>query len=96
MVANEDLPWARRDHALFIGYAPAENPRYAVAVVVEHGGGGSVAAAPIARDAILSALAGGVPPLSAYPESQRGRIESLLNALPLRQAGTGAALGDRA
>lgn len=95
VVANEDLPWNRRDHALFVGYAPADNPRYAVAVVVEHGGGGSVAAAPIARDAILSALSGGVPPLSAYPESQRGRIESLLKALPLRQAGTGSAEKDR-
>jgi len=50
---NEDLPWRRRDHALFIGYAPAENPRYAVAVVVEHGGSGSEAAAPIARDVLM-------------------------------------------
>lgn len=96
VVANEDLPWNRRDHALFVGYAPADKPRYAVAVVVEHGGGGSVAAAPIARDAILSALAGGVPPLTAYPESQRGRMETLLNALPLREAGKTAATGGRA
>lgn len=50
VVRNEDLPWHRRDHALFVGYAPADNPRYAVAVVVEHGGGGSKAAAPIAKD----------------------------------------------
>ena len=47
---NEDLPWERRDHALFIGFAPVQAPRYATAVVVEHGGGGSKAAAPIARD----------------------------------------------
>ena len=47
---NEDLPWHRRDHALFVGYAPADAPKYAVAVVVEHGGGGSKAAAPIAKD----------------------------------------------
>ncbi len=47
---NEDLPWERRDHALFIGFAPVQAPRYATAVVVEHGGGGSRAAAPIARD----------------------------------------------
>ncbi|MGQ0609830.1 MAG: penicillin-binding protein 2 [Paracoccaceae bacterium] len=96
VVANEDLPWSRRDHALFVGYAPADKPRYAVAVVVEHGGGGSVAAAPIARDAILSALAGGVPPLTAYPESQRGRMETLLNALPLREAGKVTSTGGRA
>lgn len=52
---NEDLPWERRDHALFVGYAPVHAPRYAVAVVVEHGGGGSKAAAPIARDMLLAA-----------------------------------------
>ena len=50
---NEDLPWERRDHALFVGYAPYESPRYAVAVVVEHGGGGSKAAAPIAKDILM-------------------------------------------
>ncbi|MEM0988445.1 MAG: penicillin-binding protein 2 [Pseudomonadota bacterium] len=53
VVRNEDLPWNRRDHALFVGYAPADAPRYAVAVVVEHGGGGSRAAAPIARDVMV-------------------------------------------
>lgn len=47
---NEDRPWKHRDHALFIGYAPAADPRYAVAVVIEHGGGGSSAAAPVASD----------------------------------------------
>ncbi|MDP6817574.1 MAG: penicillin-binding protein 2 [Alphaproteobacteria bacterium] len=47
---NEDREWKDRDHALFVGYAPVDSPRYAVSVVVEHGGGGSKAAAPIARD----------------------------------------------
>jgi len=47
---NEDLPWRLRDHALFVGYGPVENPRYSVAVVVEHGGGGSRAAGPRARE----------------------------------------------
>lgn len=46
---NADLPWARRDHALFVAYGPIEAPKYACAVIVEHGGGGSVAAAPRAR-----------------------------------------------
>ncbi|MBK3776350.1 penicillin-binding protein 2 [Azospirillum sp. YIM DDC1] len=50
---NEDLPWRERDHALFISYAPVSSPRYACAVFVEHGGGGSTAAAPIARDILL-------------------------------------------
>jgi len=51
---NEDLPWKERDHALFVGYAPLSAPRYAVAVVVEHGGGGAAKAAPIARDILLT------------------------------------------
>lgn len=80
---NEDLPWERRDHALFVGYAPYDNPRYAISVVVEHGGGGSTAAAPIARDVMLAAQFDGVPPLSAYPSSQRGRIRSRLDELQL-------------
>lgn len=76
VVRNADLPWERRDHALFVDFAPAENPKYAVAVVVEHGGGGSIAAAPIARDITLQALYNGVPPLDAYPSKDRGRIRS--------------------
>jgi penicillin-binding protein 2 len=67
---NEDLPWHRRDHALFVGYAPYETPRYAVSVVVEHGGGGSAAAAPVARDILMRVLYGAEPPLSAYPPGQ--------------------------
>jgi len=85
VVSNDQLPWNRRDHALFVGYAPADNPRYAVSVVVEHGGGGSAVAAPIARDALLRALYGEIPPLTAYPADQRGRMETLLKELPLRR-----------
>ncbi|WP_377511712.1 penicillin-binding protein 2 [Octadecabacter sp. R77987] len=81
---NEDLPWERRDHALFVSFAPFENPKYAVAVVVEHGGGGSVAAAPIARDIMLQALYDGTPPLSAYPSSARGRIAEQHRTFQLR------------
>ena len=89
VISNDDLPWNRRDHALFVGYAPADAPRYAIAVVVEHGGGGSTAAAPIARDIILRAMSDGLPSLEAYPSSQRGRIESMLKELPLRDPVTG-------
>ncbi|MEO1734316.1 MAG: penicillin-binding protein 2, partial [Pseudomonadota bacterium] len=67
VIRNEDLPWERRDHALFVNFAPSDTPKYAVSVVVEHGGGGSKAAAPIARDITLQALYGGNPPLEAYP-----------------------------
>ncbi len=72
---NKDLPWERRDHALFVNFAPYGNPRVAVAVVVEHGGGGSTAAAPIGRDITLQALYGGMPPLSAYPNKDRAHIK---------------------
>ena len=86
VISNDQLPWNRRDHALFVGYAPYDAPRYAIAVIVEHGGGGSTAAAPMARDIMLSALSGGLPPLTAYPQSQRNRIASMLEDLPLRDA----------
>lgn len=49
----EELEREERDHALFVGYAPVDAPRYAVAVIVEHGGGGSRVAAPIAREILL-------------------------------------------
>ena len=52
---NKDLPWKERDHAMFVAFAPIDAPRYAVAVVVEHGGGGSKVAAPIARDILIKA-----------------------------------------
>lgn len=54
-VQNADLPWKYRHHALFVGYAPVAAPRYACAVVVEHGGSGSATAAPIARDLLHKA-----------------------------------------
>ncbi len=49
-VLNSELPWKYRHHALFVGYAPISSPKYVCAVVVEHGGGGSSVAAPIAKD----------------------------------------------
>ena len=52
-IKNEDLIWRHRDHALFVGYAPLKKPRYVCSVVVEHGGGGSAVAAPLARDLLL-------------------------------------------
>ena len=76
VIRNEDLPWERRDHALFVNFAPFDKPKIAVSVIVEHGGGGSKAAAPIARDITLQALYGGPPPLEAYPAKDREQIEA--------------------
>ena len=42
--------WALRDHALFIAFAPADKPKYAIGCIIEHGGFGASAAAPIVRD----------------------------------------------
>ncbi len=56
ILKQDELPWRLRDHGVFVGYAPADNPKYAVAVLVEHGGGGSTAAAPIASQILLEAI----------------------------------------
>ncbi|MEX1036313.1 MAG: penicillin-binding protein 2 [Sneathiella sp.] len=53
---SDEKPWEERDHALFVGYAPYDDPRYAVSVIIEHGGSGSGAAAPIARDLLQETL----------------------------------------
>lgn len=82
VIANDDLPWNRRDHAPFVGHAPHGKPGYAVAAVVEHGGGGSLAAAPVARDAILRAPYDGIPPLTASPAAQRNRIGAQHRQMP--------------
>ncbi len=50
------IPWEHRDHALFAGFAPTNNPKYAVVVVVEHGIGGARSAAPIASKLLKKAL----------------------------------------
>ncbi len=50
------MAWAQRPNALFVAYAPYDNPRYAVAVVIEHGDYGGVAAAPIANALMTHAL----------------------------------------
>jgi penicillin-binding protein 2 len=84
VISEADLAWERRDHALYVAYAPFDAPRYAVAVVVEHGGGGSRFAAPIVRDIMLEALYDGQPPLTAYPKSQRTRIGNERKELILR------------
>ena len=53
---QKDLPYKRRDHALFTAFAPYKNPQYAISIVIEHGGTGSSAAAPIAKKIIKKVL----------------------------------------
>jgi penicillin-binding protein 2 len=80
---NENMPWRLRDHALFIGYAPVDNPRYACAVVVEHGGGGGAVAGPMCRDILAEAQRlNSARPSSAVVASDRSRT-----AAPARPEG---------
>ena len=46
---TSEIPYNERDHALYIAFGPYKNPRYALSVVIEHGGSGSSAAAPMAK-----------------------------------------------
>ena len=46
----EDIPYNDRDHALYVAYGPYKKPRYALSIIVEHGGSGSKAAAPMAKE----------------------------------------------
>jgi penicillin-binding protein 2 len=62
----DDLPKEERDHAWFVGYAPAEDPRIAFAVVVERGGHGGTSAAPVARK-VLEVFFG-----NKLPRDERG------------------------
>jgi len=55
-VKQDDLDYKSRDHALFIAFAPVKDPKYAISVVVEHGGSGSKSAAPIAKKVIKKVL----------------------------------------
>jgi penicillin-binding protein 2 len=66
--------WKSRDHSLFICYAPADAPRYAMSVVIEHGGFGASAAAPIAKDVMtyLFDPAAGMKTLIAREEQWGG------------------------
>jgi penicillin-binding protein 2 len=58
-LTGQSVPWKNRDHALFVGFAPYNAPRYVCAVVVEHGGAsggeGGAVAAPICHDVLLEA-----------------------------------------
>jgi penicillin-binding protein 2 len=52
VLSNESLAWRMRDHSLFMAFVPFNNPRYAAAAIVEHGGFGAAVAAPLIRDTL--------------------------------------------
>lgn len=72
VLKNNELPWKFRDHALFVGYGPVENPRYSISVIVDHGGGGSRAAAPVAKDIMTRVLTRDPMQMSAYEKLTPG------------------------
>ncbi len=65
---QNELPWRRRDHGLFVAYAPFDSPRYAIALIVEHGGGGSTSAARPARDILKRILERDPTPLAGLAD----------------------------
>ncbi|MDP3660989.1 penicillin-binding protein 2 [Phenylobacterium sp.] len=83
--ATLHLDWAWRDHAWFVAFAPYDDPRYAISVLVEHGGWGASAAAPRARELMRIALLKDpevrariehplpIPPLPATPDDDGAR-----------------------
>lgn len=90
-----------RDHALFIAYAPADDPQLAVAIVVEHGGGGGSVAAPIAR-AMFANYFGLEPEVQELTAPAEGEEETAAGAeiqeagaeIPAAGAASPAASGD--
>jgi penicillin-binding protein 2 len=69
LTPESELPWNQREHALFIGYAPVDNPRYALSVVIEHGGNARTEPqVQVARDILLFAQQRAVAQLpTSYP-----------------------------
>lgn len=82
--SNDSLPWHLRDHALFVAFAPYDAPRYALSIIVQHGGGGAAVAAPMAReimrvvllkDAAIRARIESPLPMPEAPVSTTGEVE---------------------
>ena len=51
-LSRDTIAWSKRNHALFSGFFPAEAPKYAMSIIVDHGGGGARAACPIAKQIV--------------------------------------------
>ena len=87
--------WKYREHGLFIFFAPTSNPRYAGAVVIEHGLGGARAAAPVAKD-VLTYLFDRDAALKRLAELEAGWGGTLLERNARRSAAVAAAATVRA
>lgn len=55
-ITQASLPWHLRHHALFVCFGPVDNPRYACAVIIEHGMAGGTTAGPIGRDVLVETM----------------------------------------
>ena len=55
-ITQDQLPWHLRHHALFVCFGPVDNPRYACAVIIEHGKAGGATAGPIGRDVLIEVM----------------------------------------
>jgi len=75
-VKTEQLAYFNRDHAWFVAYAPAQNPKIALVTLVEHGGHGGDAAAPLAKKVIEKYMELQARP----PEQQQARIQGATRA----------------
>jgi penicillin-binding protein 2 len=93
--------WKLRDHSLFMAFVPFDNPRYAAAAILEHGGFGAAVAAPLVRDTLLflydrqkalAALEGFEQSIGGTPEDRLARKTATwrsangLPPLPLKNA----------
>jgi penicillin-binding protein 2 len=95
--------WKYRDHGLFVCFAPTANPRYACSVVIEHGMGGSRAAAPVAKDVLtfLFDKEKAMASLTAFEQQWGGTMAERMEAraqrwLAAKAAGTAAPNGEEA
>ncbi len=95
--------WKYRDHGLFVCFAPVDNPKYAAAVVIDHGLGGARAAAPVAKDIFTYAFdtAKGMEALAALEAGWGGDIKTRMaakaaayDAQPATPPATQARVGD--
>ncbi len=90
------MPEQERDHALFIAFAPKENPRIAIACIIEHGGHGGSAAAPVVHDVMQKyfEVYGGAKPADRHKEDAKPAPASVRAPGTIARAETAGAVAD--